>query len=75
MVHSLFIVQALLIAKVFADASSPFEFNDTAAVPVELFVMSKCPDAVSCESTFAKVCKWIFHKVFRPTAVVPMHAS
>jgi hypothetical protein len=37
--------------------------------------MSKCPDAVSCESTFAKVCKWIFHKVFRPTAVVPMHAS
>jgi hypothetical protein len=57
MVHSLFIVQAFVIAKVFADASSPFEFNDTAAVPVELFVMSKCPDAVSCESTFAKVCK------------------
>jgi hypothetical protein len=32
--------------------------HSTGAVPVELFVMSQCPDAISCESAFAEVCKF-----------------
>ena len=29
------------------------------SVPIELFVMSKCPDKVECEEVFSQVCKYI----------------
>jgi hypothetical protein len=50
----LFAATACLLVGVNADVHS---HSNTTAVPVELFVMSKCPDAVHCEATFDKVCK------------------
>lgn len=50
----LFAATACLLVGVNADIHS---HSNATAVPVELFVMSKCPDAVHCEATFDKVCK------------------
>ncbi|KAI9012660.1 hypothetical protein CLU79DRAFT_769527 [Phycomyces nitens] len=43
-----------LISVVLAQ-SAQYEFNTQRSVPVDLFVMSKCPDKVYCESVIAQV--------------------
>ncbi|KAH8552953.1 hypothetical protein BGW37DRAFT_487838 [Umbelopsis sp. PMI_123] len=55
MLSSVLVVAACLTANIYVAANPLFQSSNATAVPVELFVMSKCPDAVRCESTFAKV--------------------
>ncbi|KAI8579897.1 hypothetical protein K450DRAFT_239617 [Umbelopsis ramanniana AG] len=58
----LFAATACLLVSVNADVHSR---SNSEAVPVELFVMSKCPDAVHCEATFDNV----FKKISVPVAL------
>ena len=36
---------------------SPPSFSSSLGCQIALFVMSRCPDAFTCEDTFSKVCK------------------
>jgi hypothetical protein len=52
------LVMLAFIAQALAYVMENTNAEITSAVPVELFVMSKCPDAIACESTFAEVCEY-----------------
>lgn len=45
------------------------------AVPVELFVMSKCPDKVFCENVFSQVCKCDTAVSCEATDMITLHVS
>ncbi|ORY95539.1 hypothetical protein BCR43DRAFT_493146 [Syncephalastrum racemosum] len=58
-IASLFLLGFLSLSAVYTRQAAQWtriiQTDNSIAVPVELFVMSKCPDAVHCENVFAKV--------------------
>ncbi|KAJ2956492.1 hypothetical protein NQZ79_g7666 [Umbelopsis isabellina] len=58
LLQSVLLVSTAIIANVIA-LQFEQQGSTTGAVPVELFVMSQCPDAISCESAFAEVFKQV----------------
>ncbi|KAF9423758.1 hypothetical protein BGZ94_008183 [Podila epigama] len=52
---SLFLTTTIVALATLAQANTPLSLPQTTPVDVTLFVMSRCPDAIQCEATFARV--------------------
>ncbi|KAG0028002.1 hypothetical protein BGZ81_005107 [Podila clonocystis] len=53
--RTLIVVSALFTLASIVQANRPLSLAQSTPVDVTLFVMSRCPDAMKCEATFAKV--------------------